>query len=113
DMTGGTTFNWSYPLTTTNTRVLAYPEVIFGVSPYNAAGNPSDTARVFPAQVADLKSLTADFDLSYSGNLGGFNVAFDIWLANSATGTGESVVTNEIMIWLHEGGFGAYGDPVG
>ena len=84
-----------------------------GVSPYNAAGNPSDEAKVFPVEVAKLESLTAAYDVSYSGNLGGFNVAFYIWLANSATGTGESAVTNEIMIWLHQGGFAPFGDPVG
>ncbi|MET1755133.1 hypothetical protein ABVV53_06645 [Novosphingobium sp. RD2P27] len=113
DMTSGTTFNWAYPLTTTDTKILAYPAVQFGMNPHNLAGNPSDTAKMFPVQVSDLASLTADYDLSYSGNLGGFNVSFDIWLANSATASGKETITNEIMIWLHKGGFEAFGKPIG
>ncbi|BBD99699.1 hypothetical protein SAMIE_1032000 [Sphingobium amiense] len=113
DMTRGTTFNWSYPLTTTDQRILAYPELIFGTSPHNAAGNPTDTSKVFPVQVSNLSKLTVDYDLSYTGNKGGFNVAYDIWFANSPTATGTSAVTTELMIWLHKGGFEPGGTAVG
>lgn len=113
NMTHGTTFNWSYPLTTTDLRVMAYPELIFGTSPHNAAGNPTDTSKVFPVQVSNLSKLTVDYDLSYAGNKGGFNVAYDIWFANSPTGTGTAAVTTELMIWLHKGGFEPGGTVVG
>lgn len=114
DMTRGTMFNWSFDVYTSDLRILAYPEVIFGFSPYNTAGgNPTDTAQVFPVQLNTLTGLKADYDVSYTGNLGGFNVAYDIWLSNSAVATGSSAITNEIMIWLHKGAFGAFGDVVG
>lgn len=113
DMTKGTTFNWSFPLSTTDMRILAYPEVIFGSGPHNPAGNPTDVAHVFPVQVSDIAALKANYDVSYTGNLGGFNVAYDIWLSNSATATGTGAVSNEVMVWLHKGGFNPFGDLVG
>lgn len=113
DMTGGTDFNWLYPLATTNLTVKAYPEVIFGSSPFNTTGNPTARAGVFPVQVSSLNKLIANYDVSHGGNLGGYNIAFDIWLANSATGTGQAAISNEIMIWLHKGGLEPFGEAIG
>ncbi|WP_336966207.1 Ig-like domain-containing protein [Sphingobium aquiterrae] len=113
DLTGGTTFNWSFPLTTENYQpIRAYPEVIFGVSPYGNVYNTTDKANVFPLQVSDIVSLTADFDVTHSGNSGGYNVAYDIWLTNVAHGD-ESTVTNEVMVWVHKGDFPPFGDVIG
>jgi serralysin len=114
DVTAGTTFTWSMPYTTeVNPRVLAYPEVAFGVSPMgNYAANPGDKAAVFPVKVADLVSMTASYDVSYAGNTGGFNVAYDIWLTSKPNGD-RSTITNEVMVWVHKGDFAAFGTLVG
>jgi serralysin len=114
DMTKGTTFTWSYALSTDVTPTIrAFPEVIFGVSPMNSTGrNPTDTKMVLPAKVGDLTSLTATYDVSYAGNAGGFNVAYDIWLTSKAYGD-RSTVTNEVMVWIHNGDFPAHGTMVG
>lgn len=115
NMTDGTTFAWSFPLTTeVYPAIRAYPHLIFGASPANGANavNPTDTALVLPALVGDLKSLTATHDVAFAGNLAGFNVSYDIWLTSTANG-GMDAVTNEVMIWVHKGSFEAFGEQVG
>jgi Ca2+-binding RTX toxin-like protein len=114
NMTDGTSFSWEFPLATDQfPTIRAFPELIFGHSPLNSAPtNPTDKAAVFPFTVGSISSFVADHDLSYGGNLGGFNVAYDIWLASSATGGKESI-TNEVMIWVHKGAFDAYGTQIG
>ncbi|WP_336973117.1 GH12 family glycosyl hydrolase domain-containing protein [Sphingobium aromaticiconvertens] len=114
DLTAGVTFNWSVPLVTSAyPSIRGFPEVIFGAAPNGGGGtNPTDKAHVFPIAVSDISELTADYDVSFSGNKGGFNVAFDIWLT-SVKGGNASTITNEIMVWLHKGDFPPYGSQIG
>lgn len=114
DMTDGTTFTWSVPVTNSlYPAILAYPEVIFGISPLNTIGvNPTDTKHVFPVRVGDLTKLTATQDVSFSGNVSGFNVSYDIWLTSTKNGD-ASTITNEVMIWVHKGAFEAFGSQIG
>lgn len=113
DVTAGLTFNWSYPVVSNLApKIVAFPEVIFGNSPMNT--NPTETKNaVFPVKLADLSGLSAKYDVSFGGTVSGFNVAYDIWLSKSPTATGVEAVSNEIMIWVHKGDFGAHGDPAG
>lgn len=113
DLTSKTTFNWSFPVTTDSAHTIrAYPEVIFGPAPMSGGHKASDITTVLPAQVSSLASLTADYDVSYKGNTGGFNVAFDIWLTDTPNG-GADTVTTEVMVWVHKGDFDAFGTQVG
>lgn len=104
DATAGTSFTWKMPYTTGQSpKILAYPEVIFGVPPMGAyTANPGDKAAVFPVKVSDLVSLKADYDVTFEGNVSGFNVAYDIWLTSKPNGD-RSTITNEIMVWVHKG----------
>ena len=114
DLTGGTTFNWSFPDVDMSgpTIVRAYPEVIFGPAPMSGGAKPTDIAGVFPVKVDDIKSLAADYDVSFHGDTKGFNVSYDIWLTNTPNG-GTNSVTNEIMVWLHQGDVASFGTRVG
>jgi serralysin len=113
DMTSKTTFNWSFPVTTDSAHTIrAYPEVIFGPAPMSGGHKATDITTVLPAQVSSLTALTADYDVSYKGNTGGFNVSFDIWLTDTPNG-GASTVTTEVMVWVHKGDFDAFGTQVG
>ncbi|TCS12430.1 hypothetical protein [Caulobacter sp. BK020] len=113
DMTSKTTFNWSFPVVTEPyPTIRAYPEVIFGPAPMSGGHKVSDIAGVFPVQVSTLGQLTADYDVSYKGNTGGFNVAFDIWLTDTPNG-GADTVTSEVMVWVHKGDFAPSGQQVG
>ena len=107
------TFQWSFPFTTEIfTNIKAYPEIIFGPAPMGGGQKSADVSGVFPVQVSDIDNLTLDYAVNYTGNTGGFNVAFDIWLT-SVEGGGASTLTNEIMIWVHKGDFAPFGELVG
>lgn len=112
DLTSGTTFSWSYALSTEAFQtVKAYPDLMFGHSPYGTP-NPTDLVRPFPIQVSAISSLAVDFAVAFAGNKGGFNVAFDVWLTK-VPGGDRSTVTNEIMVVLHKPDLASYGDVVG
>ncbi len=113
DITAGATFNWSFPLVTESyPAIRAYPEVIFGPAPMGGGQKVTDTAGVFPIKVDALDALTIDYDVSFQGNTGGFNVAYDIWFTDKAGGARDTVTT-ELMIWVHKGDFDAMGKLVG
>ena len=117
DLTDGTTFTWNFPTVATALytapAVLAFPEIMFGNSPKSGyPSNPGDTAHVFPVQVNAIADLTVKHDVSFSGDTRGFDVAYDLWFANSPTG-GREAITNEVMLWVHQGNFSAFGDYLG
>ncbi|TPE49117.1 GH12 family glycosyl hydrolase domain-containing protein [Amaricoccus solimangrovi] len=113
DLTTGVTFSWSFPRTTqAYPPILAYPEVIFGPAPMSGGHKVTDTADFFPLQVGEIQDLTAAYDVRYDGNTDWFNVAFDIWLTDVPNG-GPSSVTNEVMVWVHQGAVKPFGDQVG
>jgi Ca2+-binding RTX toxin-like protein len=106
-----TTFSWTYPKNTLPwTAIKAYPDVGFGASPWGRG--QSDPAHVFPIQVDDLKDAKLNYDVSYGGDTKGFNVSYDIWFTSQPNG-GTDTITNEVMIWLHQGGVNAYGNLIG
>ncbi|MBA4807425.1 hypothetical protein [Brevundimonas sp.] len=107
------TFQWSFPFTTeTFTNIKAFPEIIFGPAPMSGGQKSTDVSAVFPVKVSDIGDLILDYSVDYTGNTGGFNVAFDIWLT-SVEGGGASTLTNEVMIWVHKGDFAPFGELVG
>ncbi|RXT47722.1 Ig-like domain-containing protein [Bradyrhizobium betae] len=112
DLTDHTTFTWSFPLVTEAvSTVRAYPEISFGPNPLSDVQTPAPGA-VFPVQLSSLSGLTASFDLSYQGNMDGFDVSFDVWLTSVPNG-GASTITNEVMVWLHKGDVKPFGDLIG
>lgn len=112
-MTTGTTFYWDYPESKLDyTKVLGYPSVMFGYDTFDNAKGEYDPAAVLPVQIKDITALKTSFDYSMSGDVKGFDVAYDIWLTKKANGI-WSDITNEVMIWTHRGDMMTYGDKVG
>ncbi|WP_158266311.1 GH12 family glycosyl hydrolase domain-containing protein [Allosphingosinicella deserti] len=113
DMTKSTTFNWSFPyMTQVAAPIKAYPNVLFGVSPQGEQVNPTDTTHVFPVRVGSLGGLTATYDVTMKGNVGGYNVSYDIWFTTKPDG-GKPTITNELMIWVHKGDVQPFGSVIG
>lgn len=111
NLTGRTTFNWAFANTTDPfPTIKAYPEIIFGKSPFDTV-NPIDPKFALPVKVSDIAGLSVAFDTEFSGNLGGFNVSYDIWFTSRPNG-GTDTVTNELMIWTHKGSFEAFGSQI-
>jgi hypothetical protein len=115
DPVNKTRFDWAFPSSPAayaNINVYAYPELLFGVSPWWGSTNPTDPLQVFPIRVSDIAALTADYSLSFDGETRGYNVSFEMWLTNTPAG-GSATITNEIMVWFHDGAFGPDGAVVG
>jgi Ca2+-binding RTX toxin-like protein len=91
----GVTFAWDWP-DVAGDRVLSYPALKAGYNPWNEAG-----AQNLTSQVRDLKSFTLTYDVDLSGATGDFNLAIDLWLADSPGGTAENI-TAEVFIGLHD-----------
>jgi Ca2+-binding RTX toxin-like protein len=113
DVVDHTTFNWSYPTASLNPpKILAYPDVTFGPSPTGGGVQTYIGPAVFPLQVGAISTFQANYNLSLGGDTSGYDVAFDMWLTNTPGG-GLSTITNEVMVWVHKGGFGAPGNLLG
>ncbi|GAA0569781.1 GH12 family glycosyl hydrolase domain-containing protein [Rhizomicrobium electricum] len=114
DLAGRPTFSWAFPaMTQTNYyNVHAYPELMFGGSPWWGGAMSSDPLQVFPIKVNDLANLTIKYDLAATGDMQGYNVAFEVFLNSVPNGT-NTTMTNEIMVWFHKGAFSPGGTPAG
>lgn len=97
DLIHGTRFDWSYG--PDDSRILAYPSLILGKS---AWGNGE--SGVIDTRISDLRNLDLAYDVAIAGQTDRFNVAYDLWLTNSADPTYQNITT-ELMIWVHAGGF--------
>ena len=93
----GTVIEWSWPLKRVGVR--SYQEIYVGRKPWDTNGTDNSP---FPIQINDLKEFKIEFDLERSYSSNGFNIALEAWLANDPNG-GQSAITDELMIWLHEG----------
>jgi len=85
-------WNWDWPA---NGNVRGYPEIIFGLKPWNT----TSTSQCLPAPI-NSNQITLKYSCTASA-IGQWNLAYDIWLTNSITPTTENV-THEIMIWMHK-----------
>jgi hypothetical protein len=88
------TWDWLQP-SKSGGGVKAYPEIIFGQKPGGAF-----TSMDLPRQIKDLKEVTITYDVA-STHDGAGNLAFDIWLTDTASPAtfGVPPITHEIMIW--------------
>jgi hypothetical protein len=102
----GASWSGTFPAQTQSNyyHVHAYPEILFGASPWWGGTNPTDPNQVFPIQVSDIASLKMHYNLNFGGDTNGYNVAFELWLTNVPNG-GSTSMTNEIMVWFHHGSF--------
>jgi hypothetical protein len=103
----GITMSWNWPVTPS---VLAYPEVIYGTSPYTPT--PSGVTALPPStQVADFANLSTQYSFSIAGQTNHFDVTFDMWLTSQPNG-GRATVEDELMIVVHNPwGWGPDGSP--
>src|SRR5579871_5280668 len=102
--------DWSFPLPSRYLTVHSYPSLMYGTSPWSGPeGDSLETA--LPVELSHINSLYLNYNVSIGGDVSGYDVAFDIWLTNSPDGGADSL-TNEIMVWVHRGGFSPAGQYV-
>lgn len=103
DMDG--TFGWKWTRGATGTgdhpTYPNYPEIEFGINPWNMKGIDVPTTTLLPLQLKDFKSasMTLDVNTQINGN-GGWNLAFEMWLADSNPALGPAKPKGEIMVFL-------------
>ena len=85
-------WRWQWPKGTGH--VKAYPQVIYGHKPWNAAS----TASVLPARIESIRELSIAYAVEMSAQ-GTYNLAYDIWLTSSNPPIPDTI-THEVMIWM-------------
>lgn len=95
-------YGWEWRRDTTNDTDPNYPEVICGTKPW---GTQTDVT-IFPIQIKDLNSFSANVDIVYGATGDNWNFALEFWLTEQEPGETnvDSSITDEVMIWL---GWGA------
>jgi Ca2+-binding RTX toxin-like protein len=100
DLTRDVQMDWAHD-DNPDGNILAYPEIAFGFKPWS-----QDGPDFMVTKVSDLRELEITTDIDISGQTGGFNVAYDLWLTGTPKG-GAGDITTEVMVWTHKGDFGA------
>lgn len=90
--------------------VHAFPNVGFGQDAWSTS-LPSE-AKPFPLSIANLSKFQVNYNVAFGGVTDGYNVAFEMYLTSSPGGGARSI-TNEVMVWVHDGGWDPAGAPVG
>jgi hypothetical protein len=99
-------WKWQWPM---SKDVIAYPEIIYGVKPWDMGKKPYQLEGDLPFKVG-TKSVTANFNINLQ-NSGSCDMAFSLW-AVSDLNAPISHITNEIMIWnVSNGGWVPAGKP--
>ncbi len=88
-----TTMGWRWNWPGTRGEIQAYPEVMFGDSPWDT--EPPTGGFPLPVSNRDLL-VTYTATISATGK---WNVAFDLWLTD-APAPAAANITDEIMIWV-------------
>ena len=100
-LNGAPAFGWSWRYPDADVKVVSYPELGYGYSPWNASswgGSPSIPARI------GTNAIAASFDV-LSSHKGAYDLAFDIWVTDPTNSPTSSDIKYEIMIWLDHSGF--------
>ncbi len=95
---GKTAFGWRWHWPSSD-GVVAYPEVIYGDTPWDQ--EPQGRAKDLPFRIGK-RGITADYDISFESS-GMCNLAFEFWTV-SALPAAPSAITNEVMIWIDNNG---------
>ena len=92
---GDLTFKWNWQWPAGQFNVKAYPEIIYGWKPWMSGSTTSN----LPVRMSEGKIITVSFDISKAELSGSGNLAFDLWVTNSAE-VNSGAITREIMIWV-------------
>lgn len=112
NLTSGLTYSWNFgPLPADGYYwVHAFPDIGFGQDAWSRA--TSSAGKPFPLSIANLEKYLVNYDVEFGGTTAGYNVALEMYLTSSPQG-GAATITNEVMVWIHTGGWKPAGGPVG
>jgi hypothetical protein len=96
-------WNWSRGSTGAgdNPTYPNYPEIEFGINPWNEEGDDVSTTTLLPLQLKDIDSASMTLLVNTTtNNNSGWNLAFELWLADGDPTQGPTNATGEVMIFL-------------
>lgn len=104
DMAGRFGWKWTRGATGAgdNPTYPNYPELEFGINPWNSKGIDKSTTTLLPLQLKDITSasMTVDVHTDVGGNNKGWNLAFELWLSDKDPRLGPASPKGEIMVFL-------------
>jgi hypothetical protein len=104
NMDGSFGWKWTRGATGTgaNPNYPNYPELELGINPWNSKGIDQSTTTLLPLQLKDIHSasMTVDVSTDVGGNNKGWNLAFELWLADKNPVLGPASPKGEIMVFL-------------
>jgi hypothetical protein len=112
NLTTGLKYSWNFGALPADGYywVHAFPDIGFGQDAWSkstfAQGNP------FPLSISALDKYKVNYDVAFGGTKDGYNVALEMYLTSTPQG-GAGTITNEVMVWIHNGGWHPGGSPVG
>jgi hypothetical protein len=79
-----------------------YPEVEFGINPWNSKGIDESTTTLLPRQLKDISSasMSVEVHTDVGDNNHGWNLAFELWLSDKDPTLGPASPKGEIMVFL-------------
>ena len=98
-------WNWHWP-GDDNSRVVAFPEIIYGKKPFRS----ENASTVLPRKLADLQQISARYAI-HTPAIGAFNTVFELWMTRDAEAQQDSIVS-EVMIWVANHGLNPAGRHV-
>ena len=110
DLQQGTQFDWSFP-DATSSIPLAFPNIKYGVDPLSSGTSGPQTNATFPIQISQLSTFSVNYNVSISGDTKGFAVGLELWITSQPNGGNQSI-TNQVMVWVHEGAFSPQGQLI-
>jgi hypothetical protein len=100
-----TVLYWSWP---SKYRYYAFPEIVYGSSPYQSNPHGQQTSRL-----TDITDLSVNFSIALSDNARNYDVTFDLWLTTQPNGGPNSIKYElQIVVYAPPGwGPGSYESP--
>jgi hypothetical protein len=112
NLTTGLHYSWNFgPLPADGYYwVHAFPEVGFGQDAWTTSTLADE--KPFPLSISSLSKYLVNYNASWGGQGAGYNVALEMYLTSKPQG-GAGSITNEIMVWIHDGGWHPGGSVLG
>lgn len=84
-----------------------YPELEFGINPWNAKGLDKSTTLLLPKKLGEISEASMTVDVATEVSGGKWNLAFELWLAdnNPETHPGSKAVAEVMVFFGNEAGY--------
>lgn len=93
--------------------VVAYPEIIYGIKPWNPKLGYVQEPFKLPLNLKELPQIYALVDYAVINTSTAINLAFDLWILKTHEPRNPVRGDIELMIWLYKGGIGEDIRPAG